>query len=53
MLVEHGGAGPKVAAPLAVEVIREYARLQAVRAGKPEPKNSKPIAENPRMGNHP
>jgi penicillin-binding protein 2 len=53
VLVEHGGAGPKVAAPLAVEVIREYARLQAVRAGRPEPKNSKPIPENPRQGNHP
>jgi penicillin-binding protein 2 len=53
VLVEHGGAGPKVAAPLAVEVIREYARLQAVRAGKPEPKNSKPIPENPKPGNHP
>ncbi len=35
VLVEHGGSGPTVAAPLAMQIIKEYHRLQAQRAGKP------------------
>ena len=41
VLAEHGGAGPTTAAPIAIEVIREYVREQAVRAGKPPPKFGK------------
>lgn len=35
VLVEHGGSGPTVAAPLAMQIIKEYHRLQAARSGKP------------------
>ena len=38
VLVEHGGSGPTQAAPLAMQIIRDYERLQAVRAGRPLPK---------------
>ncbi len=34
VLVEHGGSGPTVAAPIAMQVIRDYHRLQQVRAAK-------------------
>jgi penicillin-binding protein 2 len=37
LLVEHGGAGPTVAAPIALQIIRDYERITAVRAGKPPP----------------
>jgi penicillin-binding protein 2 len=37
LLVEHGGAGPTVAAPIAMQIVREYERLTAQRAGKPGP----------------
>jgi penicillin-binding protein 2 len=37
VLVEHGGSGPTQAAPLAIQITREYARLTALRAGKPPP----------------
>ncbi len=36
-LVEHGGAGPTQAAPVAIAVVREYQRLAAVRAGREAP----------------
>jgi penicillin-binding protein 2 len=32
VLVEHGGSGPTVAAPLAMQIVREYHRLQQSRA---------------------
>ena len=32
VLVEHGGSGPTVAAPLAVQIVREYHRLQLARS---------------------
>lgn len=35
VLVEHGGSGPTVAAPLAMQIVREYHRLQQSRAAKP------------------
>jgi penicillin-binding protein 2 len=35
VLIEHGGSGPTQAAPIAMQVIREYERLKAVRAGHP------------------
>ncbi|MBX3232677.1 MAG: penicillin-binding protein 2 [Labilithrix sp.] len=34
VLVEHGGSGPTVAAPVAMQVIKEYHRLQAGRAAR-------------------
>ncbi len=37
VLVEHGGAGPTIAAPIAIQIVRDYERLKAVRAGKPPP----------------
>jgi penicillin-binding protein 2 len=41
VLIEHGGSGPTVAAPLAMQMVRDYERLMAARAGHPLPK---PIA---------
>jgi penicillin-binding protein 2 len=38
VLIEHGGSGPTVAAPLAMDIVRDYERLQAARAGRPPPK---------------
>jgi penicillin-binding protein 2 len=37
VLVEHGGSGPTQAAPVAMQVVRDYARLGAERAGKKPP----------------
>jgi penicillin-binding protein 2 len=37
VLVEHGGSGPTMAAPVWMQVIREYRRLQEVHAGKNVP----------------
>jgi penicillin-binding protein 2 len=37
LLVEHGGGGPTVAAPIAIQIVRDYERLTALRAGKPPP----------------
>jgi penicillin-binding protein 2 len=37
LLVEHGGAGPTVAAPIAIQIVRDYERITATRAGKPPP----------------
>lgn len=34
VLVEHGGSGPTVAAPIAMQVVKEYHRIQAQRAAK-------------------
>jgi penicillin-binding protein 2 len=34
VLIEHGGSGPTQAAPVAMQVIKEYHRLQAARATK-------------------
>ena len=35
VLVEHGGSGPEVAVPVAMQIVHEYERLQAVRLGRP------------------
>jgi penicillin-binding protein 2 len=42
VLIEHGGSGPTVAAPVAIQIVRDYARIQAVRAGRPPPKTPPP-----------
>lgn len=34
VLVEHGGSGPTIAAPLAIQIVREYHRLQQNRGAK-------------------
>jgi penicillin-binding protein 2 len=34
VLVEHGGSGPTVAAPIAMQIIKEYHRIAAGRAAK-------------------
>lgn len=53
VLVEHGGSGPDIAAPVAVQIIREYERLQAIHLGhapsakSPAPKASKPAGARP------
>jgi penicillin-binding protein 2 len=33
VLVEHGGSGPEVAVPVAMQIVHEYERLQSVRMG--------------------
>ena len=42
VLIEHGGSGPGVAAPLAMEIIRDYERVTAIRAGRPPPRPATP-----------
>jgi penicillin-binding protein 2 len=37
LLVEHGGAGPTVAAPIAIQIIRDYQRITAERVAKGGP----------------
>ncbi len=34
VLVEHGGSGPEVAVPVAMQIVHEYERLQALRLGR-------------------
>lgn len=54
VLVEHGGSGPTQAAPVAMQVIKEYHRLAASRAAKVAPRpeakkdEKKPAAPAPR-----
>jgi penicillin-binding protein 2 len=33
VLVEHGGSGPEVAVPVAMQIVHEYERLQSLRLG--------------------
>jgi penicillin-binding protein 2 len=43
VLIEHGESGPQHAAPVAAQVIRDYYRLQATRAGRgPSAKSGPP-----------
>ncbi|WP_394842566.1 penicillin-binding protein 2 [Pendulispora brunnea] len=51
VLVEHGGAGPTIAAPIAINIIRDYARINAARAGRPPPRTSK-STNTPAAGAH-
>jgi penicillin-binding protein 2 len=48
VLVEHGGSGPEVAVPVAMQIIHEYERLQAVRSGHPPSAKSPPGKMGPR-----
>jgi penicillin-binding protein 2 len=48
VLVEHGGSGPTVAAPIAMQVVKEYHRLAAARAAKlVAPSGGKKDAKDP------
>ncbi len=49
VLVEHGGAGPTIAAPIAIQIVRDYERIAAQRAGKPLPvtKGARPVTPAP------
>jgi penicillin-binding protein 2 len=52
VLIEHGGSGPAIAAPMAMEIIRDYDRIMAARAGRASPKTAavtpKPVAPGAR-----
>jgi penicillin-binding protein 2 len=39
VLIEHGGSGPTQAAPIAIQIIKEYHRLTQARASKGQAKN--------------
>ena len=42
VLVEHGGSGPEVAVPVAMQIVREYERLKSLRLGHPPSAKSPP-----------
>ncbi len=42
VLVEHGGSGPEVAVPVAMQIVHEYERLQSIRLGHPPSAKSPP-----------
>jgi penicillin-binding protein 2 len=54
VLVEHGGSGPEVAVPVAMQIVREYERLKSIRLGHvPSAKATPPTASKsprPTMG---
>ena len=43
VLVEHGGSGPEIAVPVAMQIVHEYERLQAIRLGHPPPPKAPPV----------
>jgi penicillin-binding protein 2 len=47
VIVEHGGSGPEIAVPVAMQIIHEYERLEAVRLGR-TPSASKAPAPKPK-----
>jgi len=48
VLVEHGGSGPEVAVPVAMQIVHEYERLKAARLGRtPSGKAPQPTASKP------
>jgi penicillin-binding protein 2 len=58
LLVEHGGAGPTIAAPIALQIVRDYERISAQRAGKPPlppkaPRIAAPAPKPPAPGAQP
>jgi penicillin-binding protein 2 len=48
VLVEHGGSGPEVAVPVAMQIVHEYERLKAVRSGRVPSAKSPPGKPGPR-----
>jgi penicillin-binding protein 2 len=57
VLVEHGGSGPEIAVPVAMQIIHEYERLKAMRQGRgPSAKSPPPPARGiggPKPGHAP
>ncbi len=54
VLVEHGGSGPEIAVPVAMQIVHEYERLQALRLGHPPPAKAPPLKiVKPQAGGHP
>jgi penicillin-binding protein 2 len=48
VLVEHGGSGPEVAVPVAMQIVHEYERLQSLRLGhSPSAKSPPPRPKTP------
>jgi penicillin-binding protein 2 len=55
VLVEHGGSGPDIAVPVAMQIVHEYERLQAIRLGHAPPPKApalKPVKPSTAQG-HP
>ncbi len=53
VLVEHGGSGPEVAVPVAMQIVREYERLQSTRLGHAPSATSPPTKSKPALGGRP
>jgi len=53
VLVEHGGSGPEVAVPVAMQIVHEYERLQAIRLGHPASAKSPPPKTHGAAGGRP
>lgn len=48
VLVQHGGSGPQVAVPVAMQIVHEYERLQSIRLGHaPSAKSPAPQPHEP------
>jgi penicillin-binding protein 2 len=51
VLVEHGGSGPEIAVPVAMQIVREYERLQSIHLGHaPSAKSTPPKTGKPAGG---
>ncbi|HEX8795649.1 MAG TPA: penicillin-binding protein 2 [Polyangiaceae bacterium] len=48
VLVEHGGSGPEIAVPVAMQIVHEYERLQSIRLGHAPSAKSPPPQLQPR-----
>jgi penicillin-binding protein 2 len=53
VLVEHGGSGPEIAVPVAMQIVREYERLETIRLGHTPPKSPPPPKPVKPAGGHP
>jgi len=53
VLVEHGGSGPEVAVPVAMQIVHEYERLQSVRLGRPMAAKLPPVPKAAPHGSKP
>jgi penicillin-binding protein 2 len=50
VLVEHGGSGPEVAVPVAMQIVHEYERIESIRLGHPASAKSTPAKPRPTGG---
>jgi penicillin-binding protein 2 len=53
VLVEHGGQGPAIAAPVAMQIVHEYERLQAIRLGHAPPPKAPALNPPKPQAGHP